>query len=482
MDTEPERSTKALINSLQSRLLKPNDEEISRLGRSKIFALPEVISKKYVVEKELALLQQVSSAASKELDKLVILEKRLQNRQTGIGKLPDENLELIFALGVRTRESSLPVLVYASTCFRWREVAIGKPSLWGTLSRFFPEKLTQLFLDRSQQAPLAVTFGKHICLAANSLHHHRIQRLTLADRIPEFSVLTSLQEVSVRYPSSTDGLDALFHLLSDAPIRRLRFQSRSIPSFSTVNAINLTHVTLYAYHPSIPSAISAAVNLVYLLVQIDNPEDVVSPVTGFTALPYLRSLTLRGVSEHHGLFPQSADRLEYIQLDNSKPPPPVLHSSQFPCLRAAEIDSGNIDVSHLTDFFFHHSGLDCFCISGLDSAHNPLWLERLCVDPGSSSNIVINGSVLCPSLRLLQLEFQLSGMAYKWDHALACYLLRLPYVRDLQTSTPLRIELKGITIDTAPYTFQLARSKSESNIVLYEYLSDLPDPFEPDWL
>ncbi|KAF8335682.1 uncharacterized protein EI90DRAFT_243737 [Cantharellus anzutake] len=241
---------------------------------------------------------------------------------------------------------------------------------------------------------------------------------------------------------------------------------QQIPFFPAVNAINLTHVELHTYHPSIPNAINAATNLVYFSVVVNRlSTHVTSPVTGITALPFLRSLTLGGASMHHGLFPQSADRLETIQLINSKHPPPVLHSSQFPCLRLAAIDACNIDVNDLKDFFAHHPKLEHFSLLNLRDTHDPHFLECLCRDD----------LVLCPSLRWLQLD--VISRANEWDRVFAGVLSHLHYIRFFQTSTPLYIGLYGISESNTPCTFQLATSK---HIPLF--LISFSDPFQPDWL
>lgn len=118
-----------------------------------------------LVEREILFLSRALDSAMNTISRLQIARRQLQNKQTPVGRPPDDLISAILEEGNPRSISLTPKYTFllSAICHHWRIIALQSPALWRyirfhrslTLKTTPPEKLYVL-LERSQELRLDI--------------------------------------------------------------------------------------------------------------------------------------------------------------------------------------------------------------------------------------------------------------------------------------------------------------------------------------
>ncbi|KAF9534822.1 hypothetical protein CPB83DRAFT_754526 [Crepidotus variabilis] len=338
-------------------------DELSKVALQQGNQLPYLFSDVDVaaVHRSIAQHEHVMASLDLEMEKHMQIIRQLQHKKeqhlaqirhckgmiTLAKQLPLEILAFIFEECVRDGWTKTPILV-SSVCSSWRKAAF-TPTVWAhvyvSLDSQDPRRRTQLWLERSQAAPLVI----HLEIGTDTSRLISIMEMLIEDagRWKEFTIKSTLlhpvdqilqtwsapmlqlcsvniaidQELQPSDPQANENAGQLFafrHAVLNAPnLRKIRFERNLLPTPDTLPPC-ITHLTLTLpslrvhTQQSTLSLLRVLEGLTYLetlLIEVPIPSmdqqvfDLESVQEVEIILPNLTSLTMMGARRIFGLLP-----------------------------------------------------------------------------------------------------------------------------------------------------------------------------------
>ncbi|EIN04697.1 hypothetical protein PUNSTDRAFT_122732 [Punctularia strigosozonata HHB-11173 SS5] len=262
-----------------------------------------------IIDKEIKMaLEQIESLRNRVRS---LRERR--NSLAPVNRLPPEVLTSVFQLCVLNATPSRCGHAFVAVSRRWREVALGAAILWTLLPRSTTE-LTELFISRSQHAPLEIDIGDYTTdwtnsgASALSAVMNRVQ--TLSYSIFEEDVKPDVHALSLPTP-----------LLIDCSVKNFVRYPLNLPeNFLGSFAPRLRRLRLYQtsfqwsmlHYPSLVSG------LVDLQVHVDGDSFPLANelTTALRLMPSLRRLVIISVQESGGFPTTTTTSGEVAEMNN----------------------------------------------------------------------------------------------------------------------------------------------------------------------